>query len=244
MTAQPVPHIAPQQYVMSDELIRQKIDEFAKWFTHVNFGNGIIARSTGWPDAPLDSIHMGVSKFDFIVRPNLPDLQGKRVLELGCNAGVNSIHMSRLGAAEVVGIDSGEHWPQVIEQAHFVKQALEWRCGTTYNISYIEADLADLPSLKLGWFDVVIALNCLYYLDEVDIAKVIRHVAGIADVFLIQCNTADHAYLGERPTPGYMEKALRDNGFAQVTVDWPWDKAKRKKLFPRRYHRPVVVGSK
>src|SRR4051794_16939927 len=85
----------------SDDYIRDEIPRF-KWFIHTNFGNGIVARSTAWPDAPIDSRHMGVSKFEYIVRRNLPDLQGKRVLEIGCNCGLIAIHMARLGAAEVV----------------------------------------------------------------------------------------------------------------------------------------------
>src|SRR5437870_8734770 len=110
---------------MSDETIRTRICTFDKWFVHTAFGNGIIAKSTSWPDAPNNSRHMGVSKFEFIVRRNLPDLQGLRILELGCNAGVVSIHMSRLGAFEVVGIDCDRYWPRWKEQAEFVKSALE-----------------------------------------------------------------------------------------------------------------------
>ncbi len=139
----------------SDEYIRSQIPRF-KWFVHTNFGNGIVARSISWPDAPDNSWHMGTSKFDFIVRRNLPDLQGKRVLEIGCNAGIISIHMARLGAASVVGVDSEMGWPGWMEQSRFVKGALEWRCQTTYNVDYVECDMRRLASwtlavLTLSW---------------------------------------------------------------------------------------------
>ena len=56
-------------------------------------------------------------------------------------------------------------------------------------------------------------------------------------------NTVDQKHLGKRPTPAYMKRALADNGFSVVKVDAPWD-TPRKWIIPRRYHRPVVVGTK
>src|SRR5215203_3822471 len=38
----------------SDDYIRSQIPRY-NWFVHVNFGNGIVARSTHWPNAPADS---------------------------------------------------------------------------------------------------------------------------------------------------------------------------------------------
>ena len=224
---------------MSDAYIREQIPKY-KWFVHVNFGNGIAAASTSWPDEPPNSRHAGIGKFEFIVRRNLPDLQGKRVLDIGCNCGLIAIHTLRSGAAEVVGVDSERTWPHWREQAEFVKRALEWRCRTTYNVSYEEADLRDLPTTNLGTFDVVLALNCLYYLEEPQIEAVMKHVSTISPVFLVQCNTRDHA-LGRRTSPAFMADAMRRNGFSRVSVDAPWDHPKRG-FWPNRYMRPVVVG--
>lgn len=226
----------------SELMIKEEIKKFDQWFVHTDFGNGIVARSTAWPDAPMYSRHMGVSKFDYIVKPNLPNLQGKRILELGCNNGLNSIHMCRLGAKEVVGIDSPDYWADVINQAHFVKKAIEWRCNQSFNITYLEQNMSSIPELDLGKFDVVIALNSLYYLEENDIARVMKHIAKISDTFLIQCNTLDQKHLGGRSNPGYMKKMLLKNGFKYVTVDKRWD-TPRKGFIPKRYHRPVVVGT-
>jgi tRNA (mo5U34)-methyltransferase len=230
----------PTGEVWSDDVIRERIKNY-RWFVHTNFGNGIVARSDSWPDQPDDSWHAGSSKFDFIVRRNLPDLQGKRILEIGCNAGVISIHMARLGAAEVVGIDCERGWSKWKEQAEFVKSALEWRCKTTYNIRYIECNMGDLPSLDLGTFDAVIALNCLYYVDKETMARVTRHAAAIAPHFLVQSNTGDHPGLRNRTNIPFLTNLLAANGFPRVTVDQPWDKP-RYGFLPRRYTRPVIVG--
>jgi 2-polyprenyl-3-methyl-5-hydroxy-6-metoxy-1,4-benzoquinol methylase len=225
----------------SEDYIRSQIPKF-KWFIHVPFGNGIVARSTHWPDAPFDSRHMGVGKFEFIVRRNLPDLQGLRVLDLGCNAGVIAIHMARLGALEVVGVDCERGWPGWKEQAAFVKGALEWRCRTVYPVSYVECDLAALPEVDLGKFDAVTALNCLYYLEEAQIVRLVRHLATITPHVVIQCNTRDQKALGRRAFPAFFAQVLQENGFG-VRIDWPWDHP-RGGVLPRRYARPVVVGVK
>jgi len=227
---------------LSEEVIREQIPRF-KWFIDVDFGNGIRAQSTVWPDAPANSPHVGVDKFEFIVRRNLPGLAGARILELGCNCGVIALHMLRQGAAEVVGVDSERTWDRWKDQAEFVKTAFEWRWQTRCNARYIDMDMAEIPSLDLGRFDAVMALNCLYYLSEDDIARVIRHVATISDVFLIQCNTGDHPSLGRVPTPAFMAAALKANGFPETHIDAPWDKPKRG-FIPQKYHRPVVVGRK
>ena len=227
----------------SDEYIRRRIAQFDRWFVNTNFGNGIIARSTCWPDEPENSRHAGASKFDFIVRRNLPDLQGKRILEIGCNAGVISIHMARLGAADVVGIDCDRHWPRWREQAEFLKAALQWRCRTTYNTHYLECDMVDLPTLDLGRFDIVLALNCIYYVDPDQIRRLTRHIAAITDCFLIQSNTGDHKALRKRTDPRFLRQTLLESGFPLVHTDWPWDHP-RKGIVPRRYSRPVIVGTK
>jgi 2-polyprenyl-3-methyl-5-hydroxy-6-metoxy-1,4-benzoquinol methylase len=227
---------------LSDEFIRGQVAKH-KWFIDVDFGNGIVAQSSSWPDAPPNSPHVGVPKFEFIVRRNLPSLAGARILEFGCNCGVIALHMLHEGASEVVGVDSDSTWEGWQSQAQLVKAVFESRWKTTCNVRYIDSDIAAVPSMDLGRFDAVMALNCLYYLSEEDIARVIRHVSTISDVFLIQCNTRDHPALGRRPTPRFMAAALQANGFPVTHIDAPWDKPRRG-IIPQKYSRPVVVGRK
>lgn len=227
---------------MSNEFILDEIKKY-KWFSHVDFGDNIVAKSTSWKDAPMNSRHMGVSKFDYIIKRNLPDLQGKRILEIGCNNGIIAIHMIRLGAIEVVGIDSERTWPNWKKQAEFVKKALEWRCKTKYNISYHDMQMTQIPSCNLGKFDIVIALNCLYYISETEIETLIQHISKISKIMLIQCNTQDQKHLGKRPHPEYMKKTLLKNGFPFVMKDHPWEFFQGKKIV-KKYIRPVVVGYK
>lgn len=240
MSQTPVDPTACSGELSNDEILAMA--STFQWFAHTDLGEGVVARSTSWPDAPDDSPHMGVPKFEFIVRRNLPDLGGLRVLDLGCNAGVIARHMIRLGAREVVGVDSKAHWPRWLEQAHFVKRVTEQRTGKTINVQFVDADLALLPTLDLGHFDVVVALNSLYYLSEDAMRDVMRHVSANAGLFLVQCNTRDHGRLGRRPTPGFMRAELASSGFPHTWIDAPWDRP-RWRILPQRYHRPVAVGS-
>ena len=47
------------------------------------------------------------------------DLTGETVLDIGCNAGFYSLEMKRRGAAEVLGIDTDEHY---LQQARFAAE--------------------------------------------------------------------------------------------------------------------------
>ena len=222
---------------LSDEYIRAYIKE-QNWYAPINLGNGIFTQPSIWPDAPPDTPQMGVAKFDFILSRNLPDLEGKRVLDLGCNAGVTSIHMARLGAREVIGIDSDRAWKGWYAQAQFVKQVLEWRCETSYNVRFIDADMRDLSQLDLGEFDVTLALCCLYYISEDEMRSLTSYLSTITSVFLVQGNTIrnDHkasSQVKKRAHPRLIRRVLAENGFSFVTVDDPWC-----------YGRPVVVGHK
>lgn len=219
---------------MNEEIILQRMKEFT-WYSPVDFGNSLVAKGDFLVDTAPESIHFGLGKWKYIVERNIPDLQGKRAMDIGCNNGVFCIQMARMGAREVIGIDSEKTWPRWKEQAEFVKEALEWRCRTRYPIRYVDADMADIPRVNLGHVDVVTALCCLYYLEDDAILSLLRHFREHAETVLIQCNTrredqleAVHRRAGIR----YMVGALKRAGFPHVNVDAPWF-----------YERPVVAGS-
>lgn len=219
---------------MTDKLIMEQIKAFT-WYAPVNFGNGIIARGNHLADTdPLD-VEFGLGKWNYILQRNLPDLQGKRVLDLGCNAGLFCIQMARLGAREIIGVDSDLHWKNWKEQAEFVRQALEWRCRTSYPIRYVDAELQEVPSLSLGNFDVVIALCCIYYLEDREIEALLRYLRGNAQLVLLQGNThkgEQSQAVYRRSTPRYLSDMMRKCGYRHVWTDTPL-----------LYRRPVIVGA-
>jgi SAM-dependent methyltransferase len=222
------------EFTMNERMIKDRIKEFT-WYTPVDFGNGLITKGNFKGQTSLDSIHFGLGKWKYIIERNLPDLQGKRVMDIGCNAGLFCIQMARMGAVEVVGIDSDETWPKWREQALFVKEALEWRCRTDYPIKYIDSSIEKIPEMQLGKFDVVTALCCLYYLKEDKLRFLLKFFRSQVDYLLIQCNTRRRQQPPEvhrRAVPSYMGRALKEAGYPYIAFDRPW-----------LYERPVVVGS-
>lgn len=91
------------------------------------------------------------------LRAGLPDLTGKRVLDIGCGSGYYSRLFKRLGARTVVGVDIV---PEMIDLARRIEAA------EPQGISYEVGDLADLP--VLGEFDVVAPIWALPYAKDAD----------------------------------------------------------------------------
>lgn len=82
------------------------------------------------------------------------DLTGKMVLDVGCNAGFYSLEMKRRGAARVLGVDSQR---DLIRQAQFVRAVLG------VDIEYQRLSVYDLDPIRMGQFDVTLALGLIYH---------------------------------------------------------------------------------
>lgn len=87
----------------------------------------------------------------------LPDLTGKRVLDIGCGTGYYARLFARLGARTVVGVDVV---PEMVELAREIESSAP--LGITYEVH----DLAELP--VLGEFDVVAPVWALPYAKDTD----------------------------------------------------------------------------
>jgi SAM-dependent methyltransferase len=123
-------------------------------------------------------------------------LRGKRVLDLGCNAGYWSLCALEGGAAFVLGLDAA---PELIEQAEFVFS----RLGVDESKYQFElCDLFDFLREREDRFDVVLCLGLLYHIDEpMNLLKLIFERLDdmlIIDTVVCQSNKA---MISLRPTP-------------------------------------------
>lgn len=84
----------------------------------------------------------------------MPDLEGKRILDLGCGGGERCMDYLRLGAASVTGIDISENMLAAARSEN-----------NDPRITYLNLPMEDLGSLE-GEFDVVISSLALHYVED------------------------------------------------------------------------------
>ena len=143
--------------------LRAEIDAIGPWFHNMELDGEWTA-----PDHFLGN-YPGF-KFEGFADA-LPDVRGKSVLDIGCNAGFYALEMKKRGAARVLGIDEAD---QYLVQARFAAG----RLGFT-EVEFAKMSVYDVGALGER-FDLVIFMGVLYHLRHPLLAlDLIReHVAG------------------------------------------------------------------
>jgi SAM-dependent methyltransferase len=88
------------------------------------------------------------------------DLQGKRILEVGCGFGEHTAAVAEIYGAEAVGIDP---WPRFLDGPYADRS------------NFLTADILDPGITRLGQFDVIASYDVLEHVVEPHIA--IEHIA-------------------------------------------------------------------
>ncbi|MCS6123969.1 class I SAM-dependent methyltransferase [Shewanella baltica] len=112
------------------------------------------------------------------LRENLPELRGKRVLDLGCGYGWHCQYAAEQGAAAVVGIDIS---------AKMLEKARE--LTTADNVRYENTAIEDFESPS-GAFDVVLSSLTLHYVQDLD--AVFAKVAEQLSAQGVFCYSVEH----------------------------------------------------
>src|SRR3981081_3175819 len=89
--------------VLSREEIRRRVDALGPWFHHLDLKGFSPAPSHFLGDYP----QVKWRRFADVIPDNL---QGKTVLDIGCNAGFYAMEMKRRGADRVLGLDTDEEY--------------------------------------------------------------------------------------------------------------------------------------
>lgn len=141
------------------------------------------------------------------INHNVQSLVGKRVLSLGSSNAFPALQLLRLGARQVVVI---EPKADLMRQAKFLKEAIEWRDNRRYDVEYVQMDLHAVPTRELGRFDIVVAVSCLDP-DVCSTGLMIKHLSTIATVLLFQSPNPDrHGFLQLQ----HLRRLLEENGFS------------------------------
>jgi tRNA (mo5U34)-methyltransferase len=133
-----------------DEL-QAGVQALEPWFHQIDLGHGVKTKSRPAATEPIDH----PSGTWEIIRRCLPDdLEGRSVLDAGCNAGFYAIEVKRRNAGRVLGIDSQRLH---IRQARFVARVLG------LHIEYERMSVYDLSVERVGKFDITLALGLIYH---------------------------------------------------------------------------------
>lgn len=101
----------------------------------------------------------------------LPDLMGKRFLDLGCNAGFFCVHAKSSGASYVLGVDSSPRVIGIARERH-------------PDIDFLDTGWDKFPD---GEFDVVICLSAIHYAaDAVALASNIHSHLSTDGLFVLE----------------------------------------------------------
>jgi tRNA (mo5U34)-methyltransferase len=143
---------------MQDEEIKQKIASFPRW--HYQFD----LRGNLTPIFKESHVKRHAQRkklfFDPLVELFGGSLEGKRVLDLGCNAGFWALSAAQAGCDYVLGIDGRQ---MHVDQANFVFEAKE---VARERFDFFSGDLFETNLRRFGTFDVVLCLGLMYHISK------------------------------------------------------------------------------
>lgn len=153
-----------------DESLQERIVELGPWFQNMRIGGIQTAPDHFLGDYPAFKWR----GFQHVV-PS--DLEGRSVLDIGCNAGFYSFEMKRRNAGRVVGIDSDPHY---LRQAHFAAEHYG------FDVEFRQMSVYDVAKLN-EQFDLVIFMGVLYHLRHPLLALDLLYEHVVKDAMLFQC---------------------------------------------------------
>jgi SAM-dependent methyltransferase len=148
----------------ADEL-RAEIRRLGPWHQDLEIAPGIRTGERS-PDDPVDPLGVGSPGIlqpgrilDLLVRDVFPNgLEGRSMLDCGCNAGGYLFEAKRLGAGRCFGFDVREHW---LNQARFLAQH-----RPSDGVEFAQLDLLALRERNLEPFDVTLFFGLFYHLPD------------------------------------------------------------------------------
>ena len=137
--------------------IRRRVTELGPWYQNVDLGQGVTTKNLEGAD-DIFAGHDIPGPLWRAIAPDLGDLSGQSVLDIGCNAGYMSFEAKRLGAARVLGVDSNlGATTSFLDQAEFCRSILG------LDVEFREISFFDLPPQP---FHTIFFCGVLYHLEN------------------------------------------------------------------------------
>jgi tRNA (mo5U34)-methyltransferase len=201
--------------LLSSEEIRRRVDALGPWFHNLDLKGVSTAPSHFLGDYP----RVKWRRFAGVVPHNL---QGKTVLDIGCNAGFYAMEMKRRGADRVLGLDTDDEY---LAQARFAADVsgleIEFRKMSTYDVGQLGEQ-----------FDLVIFMGVLYHLRHPLLALDLIHEHVARDLLLfqsmlrgsIEVDTIERDYdfwtTSHFDSPGYPKMHFIEHKYADDPTNW------------------------
>ena len=173
---------------MRDEEIVRRIHSFPRWHYQFDLKGHLTcaAKKSSGRRHLLRKQYF----FDPLVELVGGSLAGKRMLDLGCNAGYWSLLAIENGCEFVLGIDGRQ---MHIDQANFVFEVKE---VDPSRYQFVVGDIFDLDFREFGSFDVVLCLGLMYHTSKpITLVEKISQVNSDLLVIDTRLSSADGPYL-------------------------------------------------
>jgi tRNA (mo5U34)-methyltransferase len=161
--------------------IEEEVASEPYWFQKIQLPEGIV--TPGWSNPVTE-------KLPYFGLP--ADMNGKRVLDIGCSEGFFSFEAERRGAREVIAVDSS---PDSVRRFNICRSALGSKATAFLTSVY------DLNPRGFGTFDVVMFFGVLYHLRHPLLA--LERIARVCTGSLLM------------QTANYEDPAFGDQAFAK-----------------------------
>ncbi len=200
---------------LSQGEIRERVDALGPWFHNLDL-NGVRTAPTHFLG---DYPNVKWRHFSDVIPENL---EGKSVLDIGCNAGFYAMEMKRRGAERVLGLDTKDEY---LEQAKFAASI------TGLKIEFRKLSAYDVGELREK-FDLVIFMGVLYHLRHPLLALDLIHEHVARDLLLFQSmqrgdsrvDTIEKDYdfwtTDQFDKPGYPKLHFIENRYADDPTNW------------------------
>jgi tRNA (mo5U34)-methyltransferase len=201
--------------VLSRDEIRRRVDALGPWFHNLDLKGVSTAPSHFLGDYPC----VKWRRFAGVVPDNL---QGRTVLDIGCNAGFYALEMKRRGAERVLGLDTDDEY---LAQARFAAEVsgleIEFRKMSAYDVGQLGEQ-----------FDLVIFMGVFYHLRHPLLALDLIHEHVARDLLLFQSMLRgsnevdtierDYDFWTTSPfdSPGYPKMHFIEHKYAGDPTNW------------------------
>lgn len=146
---------------------RASIQKLEPWYQPIWYDWGLKTTPKTKEGTPIHLFgrDRGWLKWKLFIERNLPfPLEGKRILDVGCNAGYFLLKAVQQGAKEAIGVEVDDHY---FRQAEFSRDLYSRLAGQPAPIRLFKCPMEEFDFKQVGNVDLTFFLNSIYHVGKV-----------------------------------------------------------------------------